>query len=121
MELVTSQKKNPKIIHNGYVYNFQKDLANQVRFFECQLRRKGHCKNKIEVEDGDNIVGHTNNHTHAPSQTNCEVVRIKSLIKDRPEETLDSPQQFLPAALSTALEAASVNLSKLFHLRRTIR
>ena len=73
------------------------------------------------MEDGDNIVGHTSNHTHAPSQTNCEVVRIKSSIKDRPEETLDSPQQFLAAALSIALEAASVNLPKLFRLRRTIR
>ena len=97
-------------------------MANQVQSFECQLRRKGQSKAKRKVDnDGDNIVGHTNGHTHPSSQTNCEVVRIKSSIKDRAEETRHSPQQILAAALSTASEAASVNLPKLDHLRRTIR
>ena len=91
-------------------------MANQVRSFECQLRRKGHSKAKIKVDDGDKIVGHTNDHAHAPSQTNCEVVCIKSSIKDRAEETRDSPQQILAAALSATSEAASANLPKLDHL-----
>ena len=119
MEFVTPQKKLRKIIHNNYVYIFQKDLANQIRSFEFQLRRKVHCRAKIKVDDGDNIVGHTNEHIHASSQTNNEVVCIKSSIKDRAEETRDSPQQILPAALSKA--SASVNLPKLEYLRRAIR
>ena len=58
---------------------------------------------------------------HSPSQTNCEAVTIKSLIKDRAEETCDSPQQILVVVYSTASDAASLNLPKLDHLRRTIR
>lgn len=99
----------------------EKDLSNQVWSFGCQLRQKGHCKAKIKVDDDDNIVSHTNDHTHPLSQTSCEVVRIKSSIKDRAEETRDSLQQILVPAVSTAPEAASVNLPKLDHLRRTTR
>ena len=57
MDFVTTPKKQWKIIHSCYVYIFQKDLANQVQSFECQLRRKGQSKEKADHDN--NIVGHT--------------------------------------------------------------
>lgn len=61
--------------------------------FECQLRRKGQYKAKMNV-DGDKILCHAKDHTRPPSQTNCEAVRIKSSIKGRAEETYHSPNKF---------------------------
>ena len=50
MEFVTSQKRQQKLIHEGYVYVFQKDLANDLRSFECVMRRTGQCKAKLKVD-----------------------------------------------------------------------
>ena len=58
MEFVTSQKKQRKIIHEGYVYVFQKDLENDIRSFEC-------------VNLLDDIIDQVNEHTHPPSNSNC--------------------------------------------------
>ena len=82
------------------------------------FKRFGKPSTIFWLSAADNIVDHTNGHTHPPSQTNCEVGRIKISVKDRTQETRGSPQQILTAALFA--EAASVNLSKLDHLR-TIR
>ena len=57
MDFVTTLKNQWKIIESCYVYIFQKDLANQVQSFECQLRRKG--QSKVKVNHGNDIVGHT--------------------------------------------------------------
>jgi len=122
MEFVTSQKRNRKIINNGYVYVFQKDLANDVRSYECELRRnKQQCKAKIKVDIHENIIGTFNEHTHPPSDTVCEVNRIKSRIRDLSYITQNPPQQILGEALQGISEDASVNLPAIDHMRRTIR
>ena len=43
-----------------------------------------------------------NEHTHPSSDTTCEVVRLKSQIKDRAEATRDAPQQVLSDTLANA-------------------
>jgi len=119
MEFVTSQKRNQKIIHNGYIYVFQKSLANEVRSYECELRRKGKVKIKVDLDD--RIIGEFNEHTHPPSATKVEVTKIKSSIKNRSENTALPPQHILGDELGHASATAAVNLPRLDHLRRTIR
>ena len=82
MEFVSSQKRNPKIIRNGLICVFQKDLANEVRYYECELRRKGQCKAKIKLDLGDNVIHQLNEHTHPPWQVKLELTKVKSRIKD---------------------------------------
>ena len=50
MEFVTSQKSKQTIIRDGYVYTFQKELANDFSSYECELRRKGQCKARIKLD-----------------------------------------------------------------------
>ena len=73
MEFVSSQKRKQKIIRNGFIYIFQKDLANEVRSYECELRRKGHCKAKIKLDLGDNVIEQLNEHTYPHSQVKVEL------------------------------------------------
>jgi hypothetical protein len=121
MDFVSSQKRKPKIIHNGYIYVFQKDLANEIRSYECELRRKGHCKAKIKVDFGDEIVGEINEHTHPPSQVKIELAKVKSLIKDQAETTHETPQNIIANQLATTSAAAAANLPRIDHIKRTIR
>ena len=121
MESVTSQKGNRKIIKNGYIYVFKKHLANDIRSFECQLRRKGQCRATIKVDVTDVVVEEMHEHTHPPSDTKCEVQRVKSRIKDRCGTTNDTTQRILTDVLQGVSATAAVNLPKVEHMRRTIR
>ena len=86
MQLGLSQKG--KIFREGYVYFFKNELANNIPSFECELRRKGQCRARIKVDDGDQIVDQINEHTHPPSQTKCEMERVKN----RSQTTFDTTQ-----------------------------
>ena len=83
------------------------------------IETKGRMQGKINGRD--EIVGEVNEHTHPPSQTTCEIARLKGHIKDREETTQDAPPQILADALGAASESASINLLRIESLRRTIR
>lgn len=121
MEFVRSQKGNRKIIKDGYIYVFKKELANYVRSFECQLRRAGQCRVSIKVNPNDEVIEQLHEHTHPPSNVKCEVQRVKSSIKERAESTNDSTQQIMVGELQGISEAAAVNLPNVEHMRRTVR
>ena len=61
MKFGLSQKRKPKILREGYI-QVLKELTNNIRSFECELRRKGRAG--IKVDDGDQIVDQINKHTH---------------------------------------------------------
>ena len=122
MESVLSQRGNTKFIHNGYIYVFQKDLANDIRSFECEKRRgSGTCKARVKVNLADEVVAEMNDHTHPPSALRVEDTKIKSRIKHLAENTATTPQNILAEALGTASEGAMANLPIIPHLKRTIR
>ena len=121
MEFVLSQKGERKVIYDGFVYVFQKNLANDLRSFECRRRRKGECKSKIKLNAMNEVVEEINEHTHLPSQPEVEILRVKSSIKRRAETTHETGQQILAGELQGLSEVASVNLPSMEHLRRTIR
>ena len=62
----------------------------------------------------------SNEHTHPPSQTNCEVVKVKVSIKRRAETTADPSRQILADELSAISQTAAVNLQSMDNLRRNI-
>ena len=41
MELGLSQKGKRKILREGYIYVYNKELKNNICSFECELLRKG--------------------------------------------------------------------------------
>ena len=68
MEKVQSIRGKQKIMHNGYIYVKQKDLAAGVISYECEKRQgnvKGvsECKAKIKVKN-DLVVRSLHEHTH---------------------------------------------------------
>ena len=47
MEFVRSEKGVRKPIRIGYMHVYQKDLADEVMSWECELRRRGQCKARV--------------------------------------------------------------------------
>ena len=121
MEFTTTEKGQRKLRRNGYMYVFQKTLANDVSSWECVLRRRGHCKARVKISVSDDFIEQTNEHTHPPCQTNCEVSKVKAGIKRRAEGTNDTSQQILSVELSAISESVGTNLPSMEVLRRNIR
>ena len=121
MEFTTTEKGHRKLHRNGYMYVFHKNLANDVTTWECTLRRKGQCMARIKLSAGDEFIEQTNEHTHPPSQTNCDVAKIKSALKRRAETSNDTSRQILSTELRGVSETASVNLPSMDTMRRNIR
>ena len=122
MEITSTEKGKNRIARNGYLYVFKKMLANDVRCFECELRTKGNqCKAMIKLDIDDEIIGEVNLHTHAPSQTQVEVAKVKANIKRKAQTTTDTPQQILGAELRNISQDAAANIPSTSTLRRNIR
>ena len=60
MEFVSQERRKQKIAHEGYIYTFQKNLANNIRSYECELRQRGQFIVKIKVDIGVETVCNTN-------------------------------------------------------------
>ena len=60
MEFITTEKCQRKLIRNGYIYVFQKSLADDVSSWECVLRRKGQCKSRVKLIITDDFIAQTN-------------------------------------------------------------
>ena len=121
MEFTSSIRRKQKILHEGYIYVFQKNLANDLRSYECENRRNGQCKAKIKVDLGDEIVGRVNQHTHAPSAVKVEMNKVRSNIRESAETSHQTPQNIIANELATTSTAVAANLPRIEHLKRTVR
>ena len=121
MEFTLTERGSRMVIKDGYTYVFQKALANDIKCYECFLRRKGQGKAKIKLSADDAFLNQLNEHTHPPSQTRVEAIKIKARIKDREGNTNDTSQQILGAELQNVSEVTAVALPSLNNMRRNIR
>ena len=69
------------VIKDGCTYVFQKTLANNIKCYECFLRRKGQCEAKLKLSGDDAFLNQLNKHNHRPSQTNAKSINIEAHIK----------------------------------------
>ena len=50
MEFTNTKKGNRKLIHEGYMYVFQKNLENDAPSWGCEKRFARKCKAKINLD-----------------------------------------------------------------------
>ena len=75
----------------------------------------------IKLDIDDEIIRDVNLHTHAPSQTQVEVAKVKANIKRKAQTTTDTSQQILGAELRNISQDAAANIPSTSTLRRNIR
>ncbi|XP_071747499.1 uncharacterized protein [Lepeophtheirus salmonis] len=122
MELINSSRGGQKLIFEGFIYVKQKNLANEIISYECQMRRNfRECKAKIHISGNNHIVRRINEHTHAPDIGKANALKVRNSIKRRTEDTGESAQQILSQELFGISEDVTVNLPALPSIRRCIR
>ena len=90
-----------KLIRNGYIHVYQKNLAEEVTTWECKLRRRDQIEARVKLDRSKwskwsyTPPTHTQTHTHTPMQTKTEVVNVKAGIKRRAQTSLDTAQQII--------------------------
>ena len=104
MEFTQTEKGQRNVIRNDYL-----------------LRWKGQCNARIKLSPTDDFLAETNAHTHPPSQTECEIAKVKANLKRKAETTHATSRQILSAELQNIPEDAAVNLPSMNTPSRNIR
>ena len=99
---------------------YQKDLADEVTSWQCELRRRGQCKARVGLDRNNEFLQEVNDHTHPPIKRKVEVVKVKASIRRRAEISLGTPQQIITSKLERISEAATVSLPLMNIIRRNI-
>ena len=90
MQFTETQQHRRKLTRNGSMYTYHKPLANGETTWECVKRRSGRCQARLQLTATDEFKVSINEHSHAPSEVQCEVAKVKANIKRRAETTNDS-------------------------------
>ena len=91
------------------MYVHRKNLLEGFSKWECIYRRKVYqCNAKLSRLD--EFLAEIHVHTHAPSQTECQVTKVKADIKRRVEETEETTQQILDTGLQNISDGVAANL-----------
>ena len=120
MEFTTTECGTRKLLKDGYIHLFKKNLGNGITSWECELRRKSECRASIKLDELHNFVEQVNEHAHPPSATKCEATKIKESIKRRARDSLDDPREIVSAEVQNVSEAAAFDLPSLGHFGRNI-
>ena len=120
MEFTKTSKGKDMLIDGGYLYVFQKTLADDVQSWECTERRKSTCRARVKILN-DQIIARLNQHTHAPNRTRVEVQKVRVQMKRRAETTLDPPHRIISDGLANVSDAVAVNMPDLDNVRRVVR
>ena len=100
----------------------QKKLVRRIQYVGVYLPTKGYqCNAKVKLSPLDEFLDEIHEHTHVPSQTECQVTKVKSGIKRQAEETEETTQQILGTELQNISDGVGANLPSLETLRRNIR
>ena len=102
IEYIQSEKGKPKLKYKGYLYIYQKSLADNRHSLECEFRRKNLCKARIQVTHDDQYHGQTNEHTHAPNIAKIEADTVIANIKHQARTTYKMPQQIITECLTSS-------------------
>ena len=60
MASTATEKGGRKLLKNGFLYDFQKQLANDATSWECNLRRKRQCKIHVKLTHDDQFIEQVN-------------------------------------------------------------
>ena len=121
IEYIQSEKGKPKLKYKGYLYIYQKSLADNRHSWECEFRRKNLCKARIQVTHDDQYHGQINEHTHTPNIAKIEADTVIANIKHRARTTYETPQQIITECLASSNPACAPLLPAAQTMRREAR
>ena len=117
---ILSKRDREKFSHNGFLYVFDRESQSEVGviFWRCERRRR--CKARVHVKAGE-VIREINIHTHEASAVHLEVERVKTKIKKRAADTLETPSAIVNQSLTNVPQACLASIPKVTALRKIIK
>jgi hypothetical protein len=72
LQLVSGQRGQDHLIHQGYRYVLKRVCANHERVWRCAFYKTRKCRGTC-VSSADDVVGFRGEHNHAPSNSEVQV------------------------------------------------
>ena len=116
---VLTKRGNEKFVHNGYLYVFDKisKANNELKFWRCE--RKNRCKARLHTIAGE-VVEEMHSHTHEPSAAQIEAATVKTKLRTRAKDTLESPSTVINECLTNVSQASLAVLPDVPAMRKII-
>ena len=100
MEFIKSSKEKHQLILDGYLYNKQKELADNVISLECVDRRNSKsCIARVKTTNYQ-LVGRVNEHAHPQCLEKIQACIIRGNMKDWARLTTEKTQNIMMEEIS---------------------
>ena len=101
MEFNLTSKGRRKLIRNNFMYHLNKTLENGNTYWECDKRRRGSgCKAKVVLDQQNNFLWQSDEHTHVLGPEKVAVEKSRSGIKRAAIETNVSTSNIIAANIA---------------------
>ena len=118
-EILTKRGKE-KFAHNEFLYVFDKTSKtdNELKYWRCEQKKNG-CKARLYAKAGE-VVRELNSHSQEACSAQVEVALVKTKIKRRAEETLESPTVVVNECLTDISPSSLAAIPSVAALRKII-
>lgn len=119
---ILSQRMQKKLACNGYVYLYDKNVANGTKkAWRCEQR--GNCKGRVysDRHDNEDSVEIIISHNHGADAAHVEVSRARTIIKERALNTQENPSQITNTVSQSMTVAAKGRFPKQDVVRKVIQ
>ena len=117
---VLTKRGKEKFAHKGFLYVFDSTSKDdkELQFWRCE--QKNRCKARLHTKAGK-VQKELNSHSHEASAVQVQVERLKTNIRKRAAETLDSPTDVVNECMTDISKAGLPNFPKTSALKKIIR
>ena len=117
MEVLTKCGKE-KFAHNRFLYVFDKtSKTDKLKYWHCE--QKNHSEARLHTKAGE-VVRELNSHSHEACAAQVEVALVKTKIKRRAEETLESLIVVVNECLTDISQSSLAGIPNMAALRKII-
>ncbi|GCC40100.1 hypothetical protein chiPu_0024094 [Chiloscyllium punctatum] len=119
-EEVLTKRGKENFAHNGFLYIFDKTskVGSNLKLWRCEQNNR--CKARLHTKAGE-VVRELNSRSHEASAAQLQVTLVKTKIKKRAEETLESPTVAVNECLVHISQASLAVIPNMSALRKIIR
>ena len=123
LEIIKTNGKKPKIAHIGFIYHFQKECSNFLRW-RCSKFSSLKCpsvlKTSLNIEN-PTFVGLDHDHVHHSNKNAVAALKLQNIMKTKAQKSHATPSQIFAESVINVPHAVLSELPKEEHVKRTIR
>ncbi|KII72244.1 hypothetical protein RF11_08666 [Thelohanellus kitauei] len=122
MNFVYSARGKKKIVHEGYVYYYEKSSSNGKKiFWKCDQRTTEKCNARIHTcAETHKIIKCMHNHTHGSDPARVELLKLRGTVRNLAMQSDEPPSKIIQDAIQLSPSNVLVGLHPIDSLKRMI-